>query len=227
MGTLCCRLSNIESAKMKTFFALVALVLSVNAKKEFEACPGFNNDKVVNPLHLTVNPDPVVIKKGQEVHVHFDANLVSTIVAGTKVDVKMTKFGVPLPCLTIPNFPIKVGSCTFDAEDVLDLVPKDFCDKFVPPGQQCTLPLGPGFYGDKDANGYAAIVVPDIPSLVIPLIQGDIKVEVRSLTPLAPRLSVCKTHSPLRPEQQRVHCPHPPPTNSSLKIQILCISDLY
>ena len=85
--------------------------------------------------------------------------------------------------LQIPGFPIKVGSCTFDVQEVLDLIPKGMCDKFAPAGQPCTLPLAPGYYGDSDPNGSADVVVPDVPAIIAPLLNGALNVKVKVVDP--------------------------------------------
>merc|ERR1712108_66055 len=80
-----------------------------------------------------------------------------------RVDIKMVKDGLPLPCLPVPGLPIHVGSCNYDAEDLLALITPEDCKKFAPEGQACSLPLNPGFYGDHDPNGFKAFVLPNIP----------------------------------------------------------------
>jgi len=164
---------------MKTFFALaVALfTVSANAAVDFETCTGFDNTPFVSSFVLQVKPDPIVAKEGQEVRIHFNAEIVKTLPAGSTIDVKLIKEGIPLPCLPLPGLPIKVGSCKYEAQELLDLIPKDECDTFAPKGQACTLPLNPGYYGDKDPNGAAVHVLPEIPAILKPLIKGDISVK--------------------------------------------------
>merc|ERR1712142_358696 len=152
---------------MKTFIALavVALALSANAKPDFESCSGFDNTPIVNPFHLNVLPDPLVIKKGAQV----------------KIDVQLVKEGVPIPCLPIPGVPVKIGSCSYDVQTLLDFVPADLCSQFAPAGEDCKLPLMAGKYGDRDPNGAAVIdITDDIPALIKTIINGDIKIEAKA-----------------------------------------------
>merc|ERR1712142_451375 len=168
---------------MKTFIALavVALALSANAKPDFESCSGFDNTPFVNPFHLNVLPDPLVIKKGAQVKIHFDATLVAELPAGAKIDVQLVKEGVPIPCLPIPGVPVKIGSCSYDAQTLLDFVPADLCSQFAPEGEDCKLPLMAGKYGDQDPNGAAVIdITDDIPALIKTIINGDIKIEAKA-----------------------------------------------
>ena len=89
---------------MKTFAIVLALAAVAVAKPDFEACPGFEDNSFVNPWSFTINPDPVVAKEGAEVKIHFDAKILKTLPVGTKIDVKMTKSGLPLPCLPVSTY---------------------------------------------------------------------------------------------------------------------------
>merc|ERR1712142_842703 len=149
---------------MKTFIALavVALALSANAKPDFESCSAFDNTPFVNPFHL-------------------NATLVAELPAGAKIDVQLVKEGVPIPCLPIPGVPVKIGSCSYDVQTLLDFVPADMCSQFAPEGEDCKLPLMAGKYGDQDPNGAAVIdITDDIPALIKTTINGDIKIEAKA-----------------------------------------------
>merc|ERR1712183_145783 len=167
---------------MKSFIALavVALAIWANAKSDFESCSGFDNTPFVDQFHLSIKPDPLVAKEGETVSIHFDANIVSTLPAGAKVSVKLVKEGVPLPCLSLAGVPIKVGSCDYNAQELLDLIPAEDCKTFAH-GKACKLPLGPGFYGDSDPNGAAVLTLPKIPFIIVPLIKGDINIQAKAM----------------------------------------------
>merc|ERR1711929_52670 len=141
--------------KMKTFALVLALVAVAAAKPNFEACPGFEDNSYVNPWHLSLNPDPVVAKEGAEVKVHFDATALKTLPVGTKVDIKMVKSGIPLPCLPVPGLPIHIGSCDYSADELLALIPAD--------------------------NGTKSFVLPNIPFIVRPFLSGDIEVTAKAI----------------------------------------------
>merc|ERR1711972_1291276 len=140
--------------KMKTFAAIVLAfaAVAVQADPEFKACAGFEDNSYVDPWKLTINPDP-----------------------------KLKKNGIPLPCLPVPGLPISVGSCKYDANDLLALIPAEDCKTFAPAGQACALPLNPGFYGDKDPNGSKSLVLPEIPAIIKPFLSGKIAVEAKAM----------------------------------------------
>lgn len=168
---------------MKTFAAIVLAfaAVTVQADPDFKACAGFEDNTYVDPWKLTINPDPIVAKEGESVQVHFDATVLKTLPVGTNLDIKLKKNGIPLPCLPVPGLPISVGSCKYDANDLLALIPAEDCTKFAPAGQACALPLNPGFYGDKDPNGSKSLVLPEIPAIIKPFLSGKIAVEAKAM----------------------------------------------
>merc|ERR1711970_1615162 len=119
---------------MKTFVALAvlaSLALAINADgSDFSDCAGKDNSEFVSAYTLNIKPAPIVAKNG-----------------------KVVKEGVDLPCLPLPDLPIKVGSCKYEAQELLDIVPDDLWATFAPAGQAKSLPLNPGKYGDFDPNG--------------------------------------------------------------------------
>merc|ERR1711973_667582 len=134
---------------MKTFVVLATLLaLAIADGSDFSDCPGKDNSAFVSAYTLNIKPDPIVAKKDQHVQIHFNANVIKAFPAGTTLDFTLEKEGVKLPCLSLPGVPIKVGSCTYEAQQLLDLVPDDLWAKFAPAGQAKTLPLNPGKYGD-------------------------------------------------------------------------------
>ena len=80
--------------------------------------------------------------------------------------------------LKVPKAPIPVGSCTYEMQDLLDLlqnVIQDDCFKYFP-GNGCKLPLMPGHYG---TGGPLSIKLPKhikIPKILKYFINGGIKV---------------------------------------------------
>ena len=60
---------------------------------------------------------------------------------------------------------------------MLDLIPQDLWEAYVPEGQAKALPLNPGAYGDQEPNGSIAVVLPEIPAIIQPFIDGKVKVK--------------------------------------------------
>ena len=78
--------------------------------------------------------------------------------------------------------PVPIGSCEYDAETLLGLLPPEMCQApFFPAGQSCALPLNAGPYGDQDPNGSMTVDLPDVPLILRPFINGniDIKAQVK------------------------------------------------
>merc|ERR1711973_641240 len=90
----------------------------------------------------------------------------------------VAKEGASVP---VHGLPISVGSCKYDANDLLVLIPAEDCKTFAPAGQACALPLNPGFYGDKDPNGSKSLVLPEIPAIIKPSLSGKIAVEAKAM----------------------------------------------
>merc|ERR1712055_643866 len=156
---------------MKTFVALAVLAstlaLTFADGSNFADCAGKDNSEYVSAYTLNIKPDPIQAKKDAEVLIHFNADVIKAFPQGTTLDFKMVKEGITLPCMAVGDLPFKVGSCTYEAQTLLDVVPDDLWATFAPKGQAKALPLNPGKYGDFDENGN-----------IKPLIKGDITVTV-------------------------------------------------
>merc|ERR1712108_71862 len=122
---------------------LAFAAVAVQADPDFKACAGFEDNSYVDPWKLTINPDPIVAKEGESVTVHFDATVLKTLPVGTNLDIKLKKNGIPLPCLPVPGLPISVGSCKYDANDLLALIPAEDCTKFPPLARPAPCPSTP------------------------------------------------------------------------------------
>merc|ERR1719290_938771 len=67
---------------------------------------------------------------------------------GSSIELKIKKEGIvdiPFPCLNIDD--LHIGSCTYDGDELLATASDFLCPTYVPDGQECALPLGPGQYG--------------------------------------------------------------------------------
>jgi len=174
---------------MNTLVALVAAVAAVilvtspsgaDASTDFRTCAGFDNSHLMNPFHISVRPDPLVAKKGKIVDIHADLDLVAQLPVGAKVDLHIKKeglFGITIPCISVAGVPVKIGSCHYEAQQLLNLVPAATAEKFFPAGQTNQLPLRAGHYGSAQD---AIITLPEIPGgLIGHLIHGKFDVEIK------------------------------------------------
>merc|ERR1712012_1468959 len=90
-------------------------------------------------ISLNVSPYPVEVAAGKE------------MVAGSKLKLKLKGKvpivgEIPIPCLPI-NENLNLGSCEYELDKILyDLEASGKCEEFLPAGQSCSLPLGPGVY---------------------------------------------------------------------------------
>merc|ERR1711974_588232 len=99
--------------------------------------PRIRGQQLCQPMVLDPEPRPHCGQGGSRGQGSFDATVLKQLTVGTKVDIKMVKDGLPLPCLPVPGLPIHVGSCNYDAEDLLALITPEDCKKFAPEGQAC------------------------------------------------------------------------------------------
>ena len=67
---------------------------------------------------------------------------------------------------------MSVGSCTYDMEKLLKAIPPAVCQKYIPKGQECDLPLNPGHYGTPD--GKVTINLSDLGSMVNSLLDNAV-----------------------------------------------------
>merc|ERR1711953_727068 len=140
-----------KSANKMKLIVLLSTIVLVSAKNiridqlEYGFCEGA--DTSVGSIDaIDVQPFPVEVKTGGNVTISATLSLATTVPAGAKVALNITKEGIvdlPFPCS--PIFPI--GSCEYEADDLLDKFSDILCPAHVPEGQTCATPLNPGTYG--------------------------------------------------------------------------------
>merc|ERR1719370_40043 len=126
---------------------------------------------------VSVEPFPMLLHEGATITLEFQITLKEEIPSGTWAHLNLTMEGVvpmEVPCLdTHHDFPI--GSCDYDL-DALFLAGSDFlCPSYVPEGQECSLPLGPGVYGGGDPLVLGPIE--SIPDILLPFLKGTVRAE--------------------------------------------------
>lgn len=72
------------------------------------------------------------------------------------------------------GLPVKIGSCDYNADDLLPLIPAEDWEKYCPEGQPQKTPLKIGHYGSHDPNSRLTIELDDISAIedLLPLIKG-------------------------------------------------------
>ena len=93
---------------MRAAFAVFAIVLALSSADDvvhFSDCPDADNSAVVQTWSLTVGPDPIIVQEGKTARIHFDATIKdgASIPVGSKVELKLTKDRIPIPCLTVSH----------------------------------------------------------------------------------------------------------------------------
>jgi len=129
---------------------------------------------------LRLSPDPLVLATGAEINLQVLLTLLEPLPVGAKIKVNMQKDGlinIPIPCINVGE--ISIGTCEYDGQELLDLAGEFLCPTYVPEGQACTLPLGPGQYGGQEP---ISIVLPELPSLIIDLLaSGTYELKITAL----------------------------------------------
>merc|ERR1711942_75054 len=130
---------------MKVFATLLACAAMVSARNlkldelEVGFCDGANSD-VLSLDNISVEPFPLVIATGETITLNVQITLNEPIPAGATVSLKIKREGlIPIP---IPCLPI---------------------------GQECMLPLNPGFYGSADS---LTVTLPEIPGVLVDLLAA-------------------------------------------------------
>merc|ERR1712110_1376866 len=142
------------------FFALAFLVAAASAKDirlnllalptelEYGFCEG--SPEPITFDVISVTPFPILIQNG------------ATITLEIKI-----------PCLDING--LHIGSCHYDGDELLSTASDFLCPTYVPEGQACALPLGPGVYGGGDPLTVGPIE--SIPDILLPFLKGTIRAE--------------------------------------------------
>ena len=86
-------------------FLLLALCgLALASCIDVEICNEENTHKHFQNLDLFVKPDPIVVQEGADVSLHFAIDVITAVLAGGTIDIKLTKGGaipLPVPCLEV------------------------------------------------------------------------------------------------------------------------------
>merc|ERR1712241_753959 len=171
-------------SKMKTALVLLAAVAAAKSFNPRSFTYGFceGAEQPLTIEALTVLPDPLVLATGAEITLQVLINLLEEVPPGTQAKVSIKKdalIDIPIPCIPLDG--ISIGTCDYDVQELLNLAADFLCPTYVPEGQACSLPLGPGMYGGQDP---LTVVLGDLPSLIVDLIaSGTYKAVITIVLP--------------------------------------------
>merc|ERR1711955_129918 len=150
---------------MKVFATLLACAAMVSARNlkldelEVGFCDGANSD-VLSLDNISVEPFPLVIATGEDITLNVQITLNEPIPAGASVSLKIKREGL---------IHITIGSCDYDGDELLASASDFLCPTYFPNGQDCMLPLNPGFYGSTDS---LTLTLPEIPGILVDLLAA-------------------------------------------------------
>merc|ERR1711936_466243 len=156
-----------NSKNTMKFILLLATAALVSAKSldlkqlEYGFCEGAPQPGSID--ELTVLPDPLELHTGAMVTITAQLTLTEAIQSGSQVELSIKKnflgIEIPIPCLEIEG--AHIGSCSYDVDLILSMIPDDFCSAHFP--QECATPLNPGTYGGGEP---LVITIPEIPDII-------------------------------------------------------------
>merc|ERR1711981_1012848 len=166
-----------------TMKVLIAVLCSLALASAIvvEICDPEITEANFDNLDIAVDPDPIVLKTGNQVGLHFAIDLLTQIDGGTvKIDIKN---GIlPIPCLEIEGH--KVGSCEYKTEELVAAFCQlceaiGNCEELLPPGQECSLPAKAGHYGGVfGGDDFIYIDIPEIPDIILGFLNGKLKLHL-------------------------------------------------
>jgi len=175
---------------MRALLVLSLCLASAHCKTLIQAAPpteveyGFcdGSPEPASLDKISIEPFPVIIKSGATITLDSQVTLNEEIVVGSRLSLSVTLEGIipiKIPCLDIGG--TNLGSCEYDVDELLGMVSATgICEDYIPEGQACNLPLGPGVYGSGEP-----LVIPfnDVPDILAPFLKGVIRAEATFLTP--------------------------------------------
>merc|ERR1712080_327197 len=163
------------------FLIVASCLMAFASAIVVEVCDPEITEANFDNLDVKVKPDPIVVKEGESVGLHFAIDLLKEIKGGTvKIDIK--KGVLPIPCLEIDGK--KVGSCEYKTEDLVGAFCQlceaiGNCEELLPPGQECHLPAMAGHYGGVyGGDDFVEVKIPAIPDIILGFLNGKLKVHL-------------------------------------------------
>merc|ERR1712172_352933 len=125
---------------------------------------------------MSVEPFPILVQNGAMLSIAIQITLNEDVPVGTQVALNLVLEGIipiKIPCLDIGG--LHIGSCHYDGDELLSTASDFLCPTYVPEGQACALPLGPGTYGGGDPLVLGPIE--SIPDILLPFLKGTVRAE--------------------------------------------------
>merc|ERR1711931_559374 len=142
---------------------------------EYGFCEGSPEPASID--NISVEPFPILIQNGATVTLNVQITLNEPLPAGASVALDLVLEGIipiKIPCLDING--ISLGSCTYPGDELLAVAETaGICPQYVPEGQACALPLGPGVYGGGDPLTLGPIE--SIPDILLSFLKGTVRAE--------------------------------------------------
>merc|ERR1712112_656923 len=155
------------------FFALAFFVAAASAKDirlnllapptelEYGFCDG--SPEPITFDVMSVAPFPILVQNGASITLQVQISLLEEVAVGAQVDLNLDIEG------------LHIGSCHYDGDELLATASDFLCPTYVPEGQACALPLGPGVYGGGDPLVLGPIE--SIPDILLPFLKGTVRAE--------------------------------------------------
>merc|ERR1711963_422498 len=92
---------------------------------------------------MSVAPFPILVQNGASITLQVQISLLEEVAVGAQVDLNLVLEGIipiKIPCLDIEG--LHIGSCHYDADELLATASDFLCPTYVPEGQACALPQG-------------------------------------------------------------------------------------
>lgn len=156
---------------------------------EVAYCTPNNTKSYVDDIDINISPYPIPLSEaGGYVAIHYSFEVINEIPVGSTVQVRLVEQGAiptPLPCFPLPFIPIPVGSCTYQIQDLFDIIKNipiegtNICKDYFP-GNGCQLPMLPGHYGMQPENEPLLLPTFNLPEFILHYLIGtwEVKVEV-------------------------------------------------
>ena len=86
---------------MKSLVIVLVVAVAATQAINFKDCKNFDNRPYGDPWQVSLNPEPLVIKEGGSIKLHYAFKAVKEMPIGTKVELTVQRNGNKIPCLPV------------------------------------------------------------------------------------------------------------------------------